>query len=190
MTRLCVFCGSNAGARAVYAGAASELAAELAGRGIELVYGGGRVGLMGLIADAVLARGGRVLGVIPRNLFRREVVHEGLSELQVVDSMLERKALMIEQSDAFIALPGGFGTLDELFEVLTWSQLRIHAKPCGLLNPDGFFDGLLAFLDQQVREGFVRAEHRALVQVETRAAPLLDRLLGSGNGAARCPGRG
>lgn len=176
LRRLCVFCGANTGLRPAYADAAVTLAGLLAERGIELVYGGGSVGLMGCLADAVLARGGRVTGVIPRTLFRREAVHEGLTELVVVDSMLERKTVMIERADAFAALPGGFGTIDELFEVLTWSQLGMHAKPCGLLDIEGFYGGLLAFLDHQVREGFLRPGHRALVHVEATPEALLARL--------------
>ncbi|MCC7413870.1 MAG: TIGR00730 family Rossman fold protein [Gammaproteobacteria bacterium] len=174
--RVCVFCGSNEGARSAYVEAAVELAGRLLARRIDLVYGGGRVGLMGRIADVVLAGGGVVHGVIPRDLFRREVVHDGLTELVVADSMLERKALMMDRSDAFVVLPGGYGTLDELFEALTWSQLGIHAKPVGVLDVAGYFDPLLAFLDHQVREGFVRAAHRQLLVVDTVADTLLDRL--------------
>lgn len=180
LRRLCVFCGANVGLRPAYADAALALAGILADRGVELVYGGGSIGLMGCLADAVLARGGRVTGVIPRTLFRREVVHAGLTELVVVDSMLERKTVMIERADAFVALPGGFGTIDELFEVLTWSQLGIHAKPCGLLDVDGFYERLLAFLDHQVREGFLLPGHRALVHVEADPEALITRLGAAG----------
>ena len=144
-------------------------------RGLELVYGGGCVGLMGVLADAMLGAGGRVIGVIPRTLMQREVGHRGLTELKVVDSMHERKAEMVALSDGFIALPGGFGTLDEMFEVLTWAQLGVHAHPCGVLNSDGFFDALFAYLDRAVAEGFVRNEHRAMWMADDDPARLLDR---------------
>jgi uncharacterized protein (TIGR00730 family) len=174
--RICVFTGSSPGARGAYADAARSLAGALVKRGHELVYGGAKVGLMGVLADAVLAAGGRVVGVIPEALVAKEVAHAQLSELRVVASMHERKALMVELSDAFVALPGGLGTIEELFEVLTWSQLGLHAKPCGLLNVCGYFDALLGFLDHATDERFVTPEHRsALVTAETPEG-LLDRL--------------
>jgi len=147
----------------------------LAARGLDLVYGGGCVGLMGVLADAMLAAGGRVIGVIPRTLMQREVGHRGLTELKVVDSMHERKAEMVALSDGFIALPGGFGTLDETFEVLTWAQLGVHGHPVGVLNSDGFFDALLEYLDRAVAEGFVRREHRSMWLVDDDPQRLLDR---------------
>jgi len=174
--RLCVFCGSSPGARSQYAEAALELGSELVARGIGLVYGGGCVGLMGILADRVLAEGGHVIGVIPRALMDLEVGHRGLSDLRIVASMHERKALMAELSDGFVALPGGLGTLDECFEILTWAQLGLHSKPVGLLNVAGYFDRLLGFLDHAVDERFLRPEHRQLVQLDDQAASLLDRL--------------
>lgn len=176
MKRICVFCGSSAGNRPEYARAAAQVGAMLAERGIGLVYGGGRVGLMGVVADTVMAAGGEVIGVIPEALLRREVGHEGLSELQVVGSMHERKARMADLSDGFIALPGGYGTLEEFFEVLTWSQLGIHPKPCGLLNVHGFYDPLLAMADLAVREEFVRPAHRGLILDDTDPVRLLERM--------------
>jgi uncharacterized protein (TIGR00730 family) len=176
MKRVCVFCGSSPGAREEYAATARQLAGDLVARGCELVYGGGNVGLMGVVADAVLARGGRVIGVIPEVLLAKEVAHRGLTELRVVASMHERKAVMTDLADAFVALPGGLGTLEELFEVLTWSQLGLHAKPCGLLNVCGYFDGLLAFLDHAVKERLLKDKHRALLLGGDDPASLLDRL--------------
>lgn len=176
MKRVCVFCGSSAGTRPVYAEAARATGRLLAERGIGLVYGGGNVGLMGEVADAVLAAGGEVTGVIPRALMEREVGHRGLTTLHVVGTMHERKALMVDLSDGFVALPGGYGTLDELCEALTWSQLGIHARPCGVLNADGYFDALLALFDHAVREGFVRQTHRGLVLEATEPAALLDEM--------------
>jgi uncharacterized protein (TIGR00730 family) len=176
MRRICVFCGSSAGARPEYAGAARTLGALLAERGIGLVYGGGRVGLMGVVADAVLEAGGEAVGVIPEALVRREVGHAGLTELHVVASMHERKARMADLADAFVALPGGFGTFEEFCEVLTWSQLGIHPKPCGLLNVAGYYAPLLAMFDHAASEAFVRPQHRALVLEESAPARLLDRL--------------
>ncbi len=174
LKRVCVFCGSSPGVRPGYAAAARAMGTLLAERGIALVYGGGRVGLMGIVADAAMAAGGEVTGVIPEGLMAREVGHAGVTELRVVRSMHERKALMADLSDAFVALPGGFGTWEEYFEVLTWAQLGIHPKPCGLLDAEGFYDHLLAFLDHAVQERFLRAEHRALL-VHARSAPeLLD----------------
>lgn len=174
--RICVYCGSNAGARPVYAEAARELGSELALRGIGLVYGGGRVGLMGIVADAVLTGGGEVIGVIPKALATKEVAHHGLTDLRVVASMHERKALMVELADAFIALPGGFGTLEEFCEVLTWAQLGIHRKPHGLLNVAEFYAPLLKFFDHAVAEKFVRGVHRELIITASEPAELLDLL--------------
>lgn len=176
MKRVGVFCGSSSGARPEYTNAAVELANELVERGIGLAYGGGRVGLMGRIAEAVIAGGGEVIGVIPEFLIEKELAYEGVSELRAVHSMSERKAVMAELSDGFIALPGGYGTLDELMEVLTWTQLGIHQKPCGLLNTCRYYDGLMAFVDHTVAENFVQAEHRSMLLVETEPAALLDRL--------------
>ena len=172
--RVCVFCGSSHGTRPAYAEAAREMGRVLATRGIGVVYGGGNVGLMGEVADAALAAGGEVTGVIPRSLMEREVGHAGLTTLEVVETMHERKARMADLSDGFVALPGGFGTLDELCEVLTWSQLGIHAKPCAILNVDGYFDTLIALFDHALREGFLRGPHRSLVIEGTDPAALLD----------------
>jgi uncharacterized protein (TIGR00730 family) len=173
---VCVFCGSSPGHDPRHATAAREFGTELARRGLRLVYGGGQVGLMGLVADAALAAGGEVVGVIPRLLNRREVAHEGLTRLEVVESLAERKLRMGALADAYVSLPGGIGTLDELFEAWSWSQLGIEAKPNGLLNVAGYFDPLLTFLDAAVDGGFLRSAHRALLVVDTRAAALLDRL--------------
>jgi len=174
MRRVCVFCGSKPGARPVYTRAAEQLARALLDRNLTLVYGGANRGLMATIADTVLAGDGEVIGVIPDAMVSREVAHERLSELHVVGTMHERKALMMELSDAFIALPGGYGTLDELSEVATWTQLGIHRKPCGLLNVEGFFDPLLQYLDHAVAEGFLKPAHRSLIV----DAPDPERLLG------------
>ncbi|MCX7718777.1 MAG: TIGR00730 family Rossman fold protein [Candidatus Sumerlaeaceae bacterium] len=176
MKRVCVFCGSSAGERPVYAQAARELGRVLAERGIGMVYGGGNVGLMGIAADAALAAGGEVIGVIPKALRDREIAHPRLTKLHVVGSMHERKALMSDLSDGFIAMPGGFGTLDEFMEVLTWAQLGIHRKPCGLLNVDNFFAPLLTLLDRAVADRFLRPQHRALVLVASKSEELLDRM--------------
>jgi uncharacterized protein (TIGR00730 family) len=173
MRRICVYCGSNVGENPIYRETARQMGTLLASTGIGLVYGGGNVGLMGVLADAALAAGGEVLGIIPGGLFSREVGHPGLTELRVVETMHERKALMADLSDGFIALPGGMGTLDELFEILTWAQLGIHAKPCGLLNVAGYFDPLIALLDHMVAEKFLRPEHRALALVDDDAERLL-----------------
>jgi uncharacterized protein (TIGR00730 family) len=173
---ICVFCGSQPGADPAYVEAARDFGALLARRGIALVYGGAHVGLMGALADALLEDGGRVTGVIPQALWDREVGHTGLTELLVVDSMHERKALMAERADAFVALPGGAGTLEELFEAWTWAQLGIHAKPVGLLNVNGFWDPLLAMLDHMVEQRFVRAAQRAMVLVDEHPERLLARL--------------
>jgi uncharacterized protein (TIGR00730 family) len=174
---VCVFCGSSSGIGPQYADSARQLGAALAARGLVLVYGAGDVGLMGVLADAALAAGGRVVGVIPQALVEREVAHRGLSEMHVVRTMHERKALMADRADAFLALPGGFGTADELFEILTWAQLGIHAKPIGLLNVEEFFDPLLAWIDHCVREGFLRAEHRDFLLISRDSDELLERIL-------------
>jgi uncharacterized protein (TIGR00730 family) len=176
MRRICVFCGSTTGGSPLYVEAARRLGTALAGRGITLVYGGASVGVMGAVADGALAAGGQAIGVMPRALFPREVAHAGLTELREVGSMHERKALMADLADAFIALPGGIGTMDEWFEAWTWAQLGIHAKPLGLLNAGGYFDFLLAFLDRMVEERFLKPRHRALALVDREAEPLLDRL--------------
>jgi uncharacterized protein (TIGR00730 family) len=179
LRRLCVYAGSNAGSRPDYAEAAVALATTMAARDIGLVYGGGKVGLMGVLADTILAAGGEAIGVIPRALVDREVGHGGLTELRVVDSMHERKALMAELSDGFVALPGGIGTLEELIEVYTWSQLGLHRKPLGVLNVAGFYDGLAAFLDHAVQERFLRPQHRAVLAFEAEPEALLARLAGA-----------
>ena len=176
MQRICVFCGSSLGTKPVYAEAARRLGARLAERGITLVYGGGGVGLMGILADSVLAGGGNVIGVIPEPLVARELGHLQLTELRIVGSMHERKAQMAELSDAFLALPGGAGTLEEFCEIWTWAQLGIHAKPCGLLNVDGYYSTFLTFLDEMVDNGFLRPEHRALILVDKEPSALLKRL--------------
>jgi uncharacterized protein (TIGR00730 family) len=175
MRRICVFCGSSPGRSPAYTEAAVELGQTLVARGLGLVYGGASVGLMGKLADTVLEAGGEVIGVIPDSLLRYEVTHEGLPDLRVVGSMAERKTLMAELSDGFISLPGGTGTLDEMFEMLTWSQLGDHDKPSGLLDVEGFYSHLIAFLDHAVEERFLRSEHRAMLIVETSANALLDR---------------
>ncbi len=174
--RVCVFCGSSDGARPEYLQAARAVGAGLAGRGVGIVYGGAHVGMMGALADAALAAGGEVVGVIPRTLWDREVAHTGITSLRVVTTMHERKALMAELSDAFLALPGGIGTLEELFEVWTWAQLGIHAKPVALLDVAGYYAPLVAFLDSSVAEGFVRPAQRAALLVDDSPARLLDRL--------------
>ncbi len=174
--RIAVYCGSNKGARPEYATAAHALGELLARNAIELVYGGGMVGLMGIVADAVLKHGGHVIGVIPEKLVIKEVVHEKLPDLRVVKNMHERKALIAELSDAFIALPGGYGTFEEFFEILAWSQLGWHQKPFGLLNTAGFYRPMLEFLDHTTSEGFIRPKHRELVIVEDDAEKMLQRL--------------
>jgi uncharacterized protein (TIGR00730 family) len=176
MKRVCIFTGSSPGVRLEYGTAAAALGRAVAGRGMGLVYGGAHVGLMGVLADAALSAGGEVVGVIPRALVARELAHTGLTNLHVVESMHQRKALMADLSDGFIALPGGWGTLDELFEILTWAQLGLHRKPCGLLNVRGYFDRLLSFVDHSIDEGFVRSEYRRLIAVAEAAEPLLDLL--------------
>jgi uncharacterized protein (TIGR00730 family) len=176
MKRIAVYCGSNKGIHPEYAEAAEQLGALIAREKIELVYGGGCVGLMGRVADAALKNGGHVIGVIPEKLVIKEVVHEHLPDLRVVKTMHERKALMAELSDGFIALPGGYGTFEEFFEVLAWSQLGWHQKPFGLLNINGFYSHLIAFLDHTEREGFIRPQHRELVLVESSVEKILERL--------------
>ncbi len=171
---VCVYCGSRDGAESVYADAAAAVGRGIAQRGWQLVYGGGRAGLMGRLADAALAAGGRVVGVIPRSLMEREVGHAGLSELHVVETMHQRKRLMAERSDAFVALPGGIGTFEELFEVWTWRQLGYHDKPVGLLNVGGYYDALLGFLGETVDRGFVSPPQHALLQVANEPVALLD----------------
>ena len=171
--RICVYAGSNPGANEAYAEAARELARLLAERGIGVVYGGGRVGLMGILADSALAAGGEVIGVIPQDLVDREVGHDGLTELRIVASMHERKALMAELSDGFVALPGGIGTLEELIEIYTWSQLGLHDKPMGVLNVLGYYDGLATLLDHAVQEGFLRPQHREAMHTAASPAELL-----------------
>ncbi|MGE3805695.1 MAG: TIGR00730 family Rossman fold protein [Gemmataceae bacterium] len=176
MQRLCVFCGSKSGDRAVYADAARHLGQELVRRGIGLVFGAGHVGLMGVLADAVLEAGGEAIGVIPEALVDRELAHNSLTELRVVATMHERKAMMFELSDAFMALPGGFGTLEELFEIVTWVQLGLHQKPVGLVNIDGFYDALLGTLDHMVREGFLKQRSRRMLLAADDPIRLLDLL--------------
>ena len=174
--RICVFCGSSPGLRPAYAQAAQRLGELFARRGIALVFGGGRVGLMGITADSVLANGGEAIGVMPRGLIEREIGHERLTKLHVVESMHERKALMADLADAFIALPGGYGTLEEFAEILTWSQLGIQIKPCGLLNIEGFWNGLLEFFDHAVEERFVHPRNRDLVLVASTPEEMLDKI--------------
>jgi uncharacterized protein (TIGR00730 family) len=174
--RLCVFCGSNVGARPTYAGMAREMASELFRRRLGVVYGGGGIGLMGVLADAMLALGGEVIGVIPRPLATKELAHPGLTEMHVVESMHERKALMASLADGFVAMPGGLGTFEETLEVLTWSQLGIHRKPIGLLNVDGYYDGLLSMISHAIGEGFVPREYGALSVSASTPVGLLDLL--------------
>ena len=174
MKRICVFCGANPGRGEKFRVMAVKMGHALAERGLGLVYGGGKVGLMGTIADAVLERGGEVIGVIPEDLVKKEVAHKGLTDLRVVGSMHERKALMAKLSDGFIAMPGGFGTLDEFCEILTWAQLGLHRKPAGILDVGGYFDLFLRFVDHSVSQGFIRQEHRDLLLVERSPQALLD----------------
>ena len=178
MNSICVFCGSSPGNDPAYAEAAQRLGRTLADGGTTLVYGGGHVGLMGVVADAALGAGGEAIGVMPRSLVDREIGHNGLTKLHVVRSMHERKALMSELSDGFVALPGGNGTLEEFFEVLTWAQLGEHGKPCGLLNVAGYYDPLLAVFDRMVERAFLKEEHRKLVLVEEDPSALLERFEG------------
>lgn len=176
LNRICVFCGSSSGSNSVYSDTAWAVGRLLAKLGIGVVYGGGRVGLMGSVAEGALSVGGEVIGVIPKSLFEVELAHGGLPKLCVVSSMHERKALMSELSDAFLTLPGGFGTFEEFFEVITWSQLGIHRKPCGVLNVSGFFDPLLALCDHAVAEGFLSQADRSLILTETVPEQIIDRL--------------
>jgi uncharacterized protein (TIGR00730 family) len=177
MKRVCVFCGSKVGEGTVYAETARQLGRQLVKRGLGLVFGGGHIGLMGVLADAVLHARGEAVGVIPKDLVDKELAHQGLTKLHVVAGMHERKALMADLSDGFLALPGGFGTADELFEMLTWAQLGLHAKPIGVVNVAGFFAPLLAWLDQTVASGFVRSRHRQLLLESQEPGELLDRML-------------
>jgi uncharacterized protein (TIGR00730 family) len=173
MARICVYCGSSPGNRASYAAAARDLAGVLVARGFGLVYGGANKGIMGVIADAVLEKGGEVHGVIPTALTDKEIAHPSLTALHVVSSMHERKTLMADLSDGFIAMPGGFGTLEEIIEILTWGQLQFHSKPCGLLNIEGYFDDLLRYLDHAVAEGFLRSENRQMLLCDATPEGLL-----------------
>ena len=177
MKRVCVFCASSPGRQPVYAETARAMARALVARGLGLVYGGGSVGLMGTLADAVLAEGGEAIGVLPRGLARKEYAHEGLTALHLVGSMHERKALMASLSDGFAALPGGLGTLEEVFEVLTWAQLGIHRKPVGLVDVQGYWSGLRTLLGHAVEEGFIRPEYAALLLIDSTPSALLDRFL-------------
>jgi uncharacterized protein (TIGR00730 family) len=176
MRRIGVFCGSQVGTKRQYREAAEELGSLLASRDLGLVYGGGHVGLMGVLADATLQAGGEVIGVIPEAMVARELAHGNVTELQVVPSMHARKARMAELSDAFIAMPGGYGTFEELFEIITWAQLGIHRKPIGLLNVAGYYDGLLACVEQAIAEGFIKPEHRQLTVMAATPAALFDAL--------------
>jgi len=176
MKRVCVFCGANTGNRIEYVSATKNLAGELVNRNIEIVFGGGRIGLMGILADEAIKLGGKVTGIIPKALATKEVAHDGVYELRIVGSMHERKEQMAEISDAFISLPGGIGTLDETFELLTWCQLGYHSKPCGLLNVTGYYDKLVEFLDYTVEENFFKQSHRDMLIVEQHPKTLLDRL--------------
>jgi uncharacterized protein (TIGR00730 family) len=179
MRSVCVFCGSSAGNRPEYLATARAAGALIARRNLTIVYGGGRVGLMGALADAALAEGGRVIGVMPQMLIDQEVGHAGLSQLHVVASLSDRKVMMNDLGDAFLALPGGIGTMDELFEAWTWTQLSVQHKPCGLLNQGGYYDALIEFLDRAVGEGFLRPRHRAALLVASDVAALLDQLAGA-----------
>lgn len=176
MKKIAVYCGSSAGVNGIYREQASKLGILLASRGIEVIFGGGKVGLMGHLADSVLKAGGRVTGIIPGFLHVKEVAHDGLSEMITVSNMHERKAMIYEKSDAFIALPGGFGTLDELFEMLTWAQLGLHLKPVGILNVNAYFNPILDGIENMVGEGFLKAENRDMIQVSGEAAELLQLL--------------
>lgn len=176
MQRVCVFCGSSPGVKQEYAVGARELGLVLAKKNIDLVYGGGHVGLMGIVADAAMSAGAKAIGIIPRCLADKEVAHQGLTELKIVQTMHERKALMSELSDGFIAMPGGFGTLEELFEVITWAQLGIHKKPFGLFNVAGYYDKLIEFMDYQVEQGFVPQRHREMIIVSDEAEQLVEML--------------
>lgn len=177
MSRICVFCGSSLGKRPVYAAAARSLGKQLADRGLGLVYGGAKVGLMGTVADAALEAGGEVIGVIPRAMVGREIAHASLTKLHIVESMHERKALMADLSDGFIALPGGFGTFEEFCEIITWAQLGLHRKPCGILNIEGYYDHLLGLFDHAEEEKLLKPENRRLVIANADVTALLDQLL-------------
>ena len=174
--RICVFCGSSLGNKKIYESAAHSLAKELVRRHIGLVYGGGNIGLMGVMAEEVMAGGGEVIGIIPKFIAEKELAHSKISSLHLVDSMHERKALMERESDGFIAMPGGLGTLEEYCEMITWKQLQLHQKPCGLLNIDGFFDALIGFVDHQVQEGFVTKENRGFIMEAKDAQILMDQI--------------
>ncbi len=176
MQRLCVFCGSKVGNKPIYTETTCRLGHLLVERKLGLVFGGGHVGLMGVLADAVLDRGGEVIGVIPTNLQKPELAHTGITQMHVVETMHQRKALMTDLSDGFLALPGGFGTGDELFEILTWGQLRLHTKPIGLLNVAGYFDGMLGWLEHMMAEGFLKPKHRRLLLVSSDPEELLDQI--------------
>jgi uncharacterized protein (TIGR00730 family) len=177
LRRVCIFCGSSTGVRPEYRAAAEHVAIELTKRDIGIVFGGGCVGLMGVVADAALAHGGHVIGVIPSALVARELAHRGVPDLRIVASMHERKALMASLSDAFIALPGGFGTFEEFCEVVTWTQLGLHDKPCGLLNVEGYYDPLVALFDRGVIEGFIKPENRRIIVAESGPSALIERLI-------------
>ena len=176
MKRICVFAGANCGTRGEYVTAAHELGRVLAQRQLGVVYGGARAGLMGALADAALSGGARVIGVMPEALMAKEIAHQGLSELRIVHSMHERKAMMADLADGFVALPGGWGTVEEFFEVLTWGQLEFHRKPCGLLNIHDYYGRLLSFVDHSVEEGFVKRENRSMISVSVSPNELLDRM--------------
>ncbi|OQY88326.1 MAG: Rossman fold protein, TIGR00730 family [Chloroflexi bacterium UTCFX4] len=176
MKHICVFCGSSIGAREIYRDTARALGGEIARRGIDLVYGGSNIGLMGVIADATLAAGGKATGIMPTHLIQKEIMHTHLTELRVVNTMHERKALMADLADGFIALPGGFGTYDEFCEIVTWAQLGLHQKPCALLNVEGYYDPLITMIDRAVQEGFVRADHRAMLIISAEISDLLDQM--------------
>jgi uncharacterized protein (TIGR00730 family) len=185
MKRVCVFCGSRIGANPVYAQQTRLLGEAMTRRGLGLVFGAGHVGLMGVLADAVRQHGGETIGVIPQALVERELAHQQLTDLRIVESMHDRKALMAGLADAFLALPGGYGTLDELFEILTWAQLKFHDKPIGLLNVNSFFDPLLQWIDRAIADDFVQAKNRALLIVDTDVERLLDRLVACGAASVR-----
>ena len=176
MNAICVFCGSASGDEPVYTAGAQRLAAALVASGRSLVYGGGSVGLMGALADAVLAAGGHVTGVIPRMLWEREVGHRGLPDLRIVETMHERKALMAELAEGFIAMPGGIGTLEEFFEIWTWAQLGVHRKPCGILNVSAYYDPMLSMIDGMVRRKFLKPEYRHMIVVDADPAALLAKM--------------
>ena len=177
LRRVCIFCGSSTGVRPEYRAAAEEIAVQLAKRNVGIVFGGGCIGLMGVVADTALAHGAHVIGVIPSAMVAREIAHRGLPDLRVVASMHERKALMASLSDAFIALPGGFGTFEEFCEVVTWTQLGLHRKPCGLLNVAGYYDPLVGLFDRAVADGFIRPENRHIVVADSDPEALIERLV-------------